>query len=67
MLKTIQTFACNLSKDENGTALLEYSILLGIIIVTVIGLVIGVGNWVNSQWSTFCNGLKSGNNQCKTA
>ena len=38
-------------KDEKGAALIEYSVLIGIITATVIGLVIAVGDWVNTQWS----------------
>ena len=38
-------------KDEKGAALIEYSVLIGIITATVIGLVISVGDWVNTSWS----------------
>ena len=39
-------------KDEKGAALIEYSVLIGIITATVIALVITVGGWVNEQWTT---------------
>jgi pilus assembly protein Flp/PilA len=41
--------------DEDGAAMVEYTVLLGIITVGVIGTVILVGTWVNGQW-TFLEG-----------
>jgi pilus assembly protein Flp/PilA len=41
----------NLVKDEEGAALIEYTVLLGILVVTVIATIIAVGTWVNTQWS----------------
>ena len=38
-------------KDEIGAALIEYTVLLGILVVAVIALIIAVGNWVNGKWS----------------
>jgi pilus assembly protein Flp/PilA len=37
-------------KDEDGAALIEYTVLLGILVVAVITLIIAVGNWVNGKW-----------------
>ena len=39
-------------KDEVGAALIEYTVLLGILVVAVIALIVAVGNWVNGKWST---------------
>jgi len=39
-------------KDEKGAALIEYSILIGIITAGVITIVIAVGAWVATQWNT---------------
>jgi pilus assembly protein Flp/PilA len=44
-------------KDEDGTALLEYSILLGIIAVGAIGYISGLGGWVQAQFSAVCSNL----------
>jgi pilus assembly protein Flp/PilA len=44
----------NLAKDEEGTALVEYSILLGVIAVAVIGLATAVGAWSGTQWTNLC-------------
>ena len=39
-------------KDEEGAALIEYTVLLGILVVAVIALIVAVGVWVNGKWST---------------
>jgi len=41
-----------LRRDEDGAALIEYSVLVGIIIVAVLATVVAVGGWMNSPWST---------------
>jgi len=38
--------------DENGAAMVEYTILLGMITVAVIATIILVGNWVVGRWTT---------------
>jgi pilus assembly protein Flp/PilA len=38
-------------KDEEGAALIEYTVLLGILVVAVIATIIAVGTWVNGQWT----------------
>jgi pilus assembly protein Flp/PilA len=40
-----------LRKDEDGAALIEYTVLLGILVVAVIATIIAVGTWVNGQWT----------------
>jgi pilus assembly protein Flp/PilA len=40
-----------LGKDEKGAALIEYTVLLGILVVAVIAIIVAVGNWVNGKWS----------------
>ncbi len=40
VLAFIETFR----KDEDGAALVEYTVLLGILLVAVIATIIGVGN-----------------------
>ena len=43
--------------DEDGAAMVEYTILLGIITATVITVVIGVGLWVSGEWTALCGVL----------
>ena len=40
-----------LRKDESGAALIEYSVLIGLITVAVIATIVLVGNWVGTQWT----------------
>ena len=41
-----------LRRDEDGAALIEYTVLLGILIVAVIATITLVGTWVSGQWNT---------------
>ena len=45
------------SKNEAGAALVEYSLLIGLITVGVVALVIAVGGWVNEQWTNLSTDL----------
>lgn len=38
-------------KDEEGAALIEYTVLLGIMLVAVIATIILVGGWIGTQWT----------------
>ena len=40
-----------LRRDEDGAALIEYTVLLGILVVAVVATIVAVGTWVNLQWS----------------
>ncbi len=40
-----------LVKDEEGAALIEYTVLLGILVVAVIATIVAVGAWVNGKWT----------------
>ena len=40
-----------LGRDEEGAALIEYTVLLGILVVAVIATIIAVGGWVNNKWT----------------
>jgi pilus assembly protein Flp/PilA len=46
-----------LGRDEEGAALIEYTVLLGIMLVAVIGAIIAVGAWVSTQWTTLQGAL----------
>ena len=41
----------NLRRDEDGAALIEYTVLLGILVVAVVATIVAVGGWVNGQWT----------------
>jgi pilus assembly protein Flp/PilA len=40
-----------LINDEEGAALIEYTVLLGILLVAVIATIVLVGAWVNTKWT----------------
>jgi len=40
-----------LRRDEDGAALIEYTVLLGILVVAVIATIVAVGGWVSNRWT----------------
>ena len=57
MIARTMALLSRLSRDESGTALMEYSILLGMIVVATIGFVNYAGGWVSGRWSTLSTNL----------
>ena len=41
-----------LGKDEEGASLIEYTVLLGILLIAVIATIGAVGTWLNGKWHT---------------
>ena len=56
MTKVLNKLKC-FAKDEEGAALIEYTVLLGIMLVAVIVTIIAVGNWVNVHWTALNTNL----------
>ena len=56
------TKVVNLAKrfvaDEEGAALIEYTVLIGIMLIAVIATIIAVGTWVNTKWTALNRNLK---------
>jgi pilus assembly protein Flp/PilA len=50
-MRAIVKLMKQLKSDENGAALIEYTVLLGILVVTVVVIISAVGGWVNAQWT----------------
>jgi pilus assembly protein Flp/PilA len=46
-----------LAKDDEGAALVEYTVLLGVMLVAVIGTIVLVGGWVNTKWTALWTAL----------
>jgi pilus assembly protein Flp/PilA len=44
-------------KDEDGAALIEYTVLLGILLIAVIAIITFVGGWISGQWSALSHAL----------
>jgi pilus assembly protein Flp/PilA len=57
-MKAIQLLK-RLAKDEDGAALLEYTVLLGILLVAVIATITLVGTWISGQWTALNSALPS--------
>ncbi|RUW52652.1 Flp family type IVb pilin [Mesorhizobium sp. M1A.F.Ca.ET.072.01.1.1] len=56
-MKKLMTLTRQFRDDENGAAMVEYTILLGIITVAVIATVVLVGGWVTTKWTTLWTNL----------
>ncbi|MBZ9759506.1 Flp family type IVb pilin [Mesorhizobium sp. CA8] len=56
-MKKLLNVAKAFRADENGAAMVEYSILIGIITAAVITFIIAVGVYVTNAWSTLCTNL----------
>jgi pilus assembly protein Flp/PilA len=50
-------FLSQLKADEDGASLIEYTVLLGILLVAVIITIGAVGNWVNNEWTALNSNL----------
>ena len=55
------TKVLNLAKrfvaDEDGAALVEYTVLLGIMMITIIATILAIGDWVGVRWTTLNGAL----------
>jgi Flp pilus assembly pilin Flp len=49
-----------IAADENGTALMEYTMLLGGLVVVVIVVMSTIGSWITTQWQTVCSLVNGG-------
>lgn len=47
----------NFGKDENGAALIEYTVLLAIILLAVIVLITAVGGQLVTKWTALSSNL----------
>jgi pilus assembly protein Flp/PilA len=47
----VQQFMKKLAHDEQGAALVEYTVLLGVMLVAVVATIGLVGGWVSSKWT----------------
>ena len=43
--------------DEDGAALIEYTVLIGVMLVAVITAIIAIGGWVNTKWTALNSAL----------
>jgi pilus assembly protein Flp/PilA len=50
-MRHVLQLAKKLAKDDEGAALVEYTVLLGVMLVAVISTIVLVGGWVNTKWT----------------
>jgi pilus assembly protein Flp/PilA len=50
-MRSIVKLFNELKSDENGAALIEYTVLLGVLLVAVVTVIGAVGTWVSGQWT----------------
>ena len=46
-------------KNEDGAALVEYTVLLGVMLVAVIGTIVLVGGWITVKWAALWTTLSA--------
>ncbi|MES0001644.1 Flp family type IVb pilin [Mesorhizobium sp. M0051] len=56
-MNKLMTMTRQFRDDENGAAMVEYSILIGIIAVASILTVIAIGAWVAARFAALCTAL----------
>ncbi|TIS89309.1 MAG: Flp family type IVb pilin [Mesorhizobium sp.] len=56
-MKKLMTMTRQFRDDETGAAMVEYTILLGIITVAVIATIILVSAWIKGEWTTLLAAL----------
>ena len=49
-MRSVMKLFNQLKSDEDGASLIEYTVLLGILLVAVIAVIGAVGNWINNEW-----------------
>ena len=56
-LVKLMSFMSQFKSDEKGAALIEYTVLLGILLVAVILIIAGVGKWISAEWASLSTAL----------
>ena len=60
-MRKLMVLAKSLRKDEDGAALIEYTVLLGILLVAVIAVISFVGAWISNEWAALSMNLPPSN------
>ena len=56
-MRSIVNLVKQLKTDEDGAPLIEYTVLLGVLLVAVILIITAVGGWINGQWAALNNAI----------
>ena len=59
LMEKVLQLAKKLAHDEEGAALVEYTVLLGIMLVAVVTTIGLVGGWVSTKWTALWTVLSS--------
>lgn len=51
-MKKLVSMTRELNSDESGASFIEYTVLIGVVLVLSIATVAAVGQWANTQWTT---------------
>jgi pilus assembly protein Flp/PilA len=57
MRKQFADLTKKFARDERGASLLEYTILIGIITVAVIGSIVTTGTFVSNKWTALTTAI----------
>lgn len=60
-MKKLLSISKQFRDEESGAAMVEYSILIGIIAVAAIGFIIGIGGWVTGRFTGLCAAMQASN------
>jgi pilus assembly protein Flp/PilA len=56
-MREIARLIKQLKQDENGASLIEYTVLLAILLIAVIAIIGGVGQWILGVWTNLNGNL----------
>ena len=56
-MRSIVKLTNRLKSDENGASLIEYTVLLAILLVAVIAIIAGVGQWISNEWASLSTAI----------
>jgi pilus assembly protein Flp/PilA len=57
-MRQVSQLIKKLKNDEKGAALVEYTVLLGVMLVAVIATITLVGGWISTKWSALWTALQ---------
>ena len=57
VLNQLKSYVSRFKKDEDGAALIEYTVLLGILLIAVIAIIGAVGTWISHEWTALNTAL----------
>lgn len=60
-MKKLMSMAKAFREDDSGAAMVEYSILVGIIAGAAILIIVGIGMWVGGRFTDLCSDLDASN------